>query len=103
MKILFKDNKFVYYILNNELERNTLSAFNDNMLINIQHLDNVAPLYTKVSKATRYRYNVYYIHNELEILGFFNDTYYSINTVDEDDTIDYTEANINKLLNGDII
>lgn len=105
MEILFKDNSYVFYIEHDILlEYNNLEFFRDEDLINVPHLKDVPPLFSAYSPENNTKHYVYYRHNGREIVRNYHDkNFHFVSFIFEDDIIDYTEYNINKILNEDII
>lgn len=104
MEILFKDDE-MYFFIDDEgrIDYLPVSGIDSRLLSDIQHLDDMEPIYHIISSNGRHRYSVYYVFNEQEVIFCNESQLYLCGFVEESDTIDYTEVNINKLLNGNII
>lgn len=98
MEILFRGDYNIYYLENGKIKMGKL--YPD--MMNIQHLDQVKPLFNIKTKHNKL-YKVMYRYGDFEILYSFNDGYYFISKIDNNDIIDYTESNIEKLKENNII
>lgn len=103
MDILFKCDDYVYYINCDKIISIPLDEcphFDE--ISNIKHLKDCQPI-CKLIEKNGYTFDAYYIHNNDNIIlksiyrGFF------INKIFDDDKLDYTEVNINKLKDENII
>lgn len=102
MEILFKCDDYVYYINCDKIIRIPLDEcphFGE--ISNIKHLNDCQPI-CKLIGNYKYEHDVYYIHNETVIIKSILDDFI-ITTLYLNDKLDYTELNINKILNEDII
>lgn len=101
MEILFKCDFCIYY-------KNDISLYKRNLenyigdLSNITHLENCPQICTIIDNTGR-EFEVYYILNKENIIVKISDGTFIITILFDDDTIDYTKVNINKLINGNII
>lgn len=99
MEILFRGNYYIYYLENGEIKMGKLKYPE---MMNIQHLDQVKPLFNIKTKYNEL-YKVMYRHGEFEILYSIDEGYYFARKIDNNDIIDYTESNIEKLKENNII
>lgn len=101
MKILFKSNSKIFYINEyNNLSSEPIVSFDNIDISNIPYvLDQ--PLLYHAHYITKLE--VYYQHNGYALCYVRNLKTYHILDVNTFDKIDYTQANINNLKNGNII
>lgn len=99
MDILFKDDKFFYYIEGNYVTVKGIGECTDIDSSNIPHIDNVEILFYYRNIKTNKLYPVYYTFNDHFIT---KNKYGYIATLDiSEHTRDYTSTNLNLLEGGE--
>lgn len=101
MEILFKCDFYIYYKNDTSLYKRYYKNDSGD-LSNITHIENCPQICSIIDNSGR-EYEVYYFLNKENIITKVSDGFFTITGLFDDDTIDYTKVNINKLLNGNIM
>ena len=96
MEILFKSDYRIFFIKDDELCFEYIISINKPIFDEVPHIDNNPIIYHCHGLP------VYYEYKNKAIFKTINDDKFGVITLEEKDK-DYTEVNINKILNGNTI
>lgn len=108
MKILFKSDEILFYIEDDILDAlylNNIYTYLYKLKIDISKIPNIEtqPILYHIHKGNSIKFPVYYEYKNRAIIKYINDgDIFSIITLEDKDK-DYTQVNINKILNENII